>query len=205
MVVVLDTLNCSERLAFILHDVFGVPFELLAATLKRSPEAARQLASRARRKARAAVKLPAGNLTPDWRVVDAFLAAARDGDFDRLVALLIPTTRSARTLASSPSDSKSAKQTPPDATPPLRRAADLRVPQSFIRGTTGFDSMSAGGPLAAAGMTALDGGLDVITVPFHSDKRERGKLTALHRRCTRVHDASDCQIGGRAAVKWAPR
>ncbi|WP_405771173.1 sigma-70 family RNA polymerase sigma factor [Streptomyces sp. NBC_01538] len=89
LIVVLDTLTPAERLAFVLHDLFGVPFEEVARIVDRTPASARQLASRARRRVRGA---PARGAGADRRreVVGAFLAAARDGDFDALVAVLDP-------------------------------------------------------------------------------------------------------------------
>jgi RNA polymerase sigma factor (sigma-70 family) len=89
LLVVLETLSPAERLAFVLHDMFGVPFEEIAAIVERSPEATRQLASRARRRVRGA-PVPDADLTAQWEVVEAFLAAVRDGDFDALVAVLDP-------------------------------------------------------------------------------------------------------------------
>ena len=88
--VVLETLSPPERLAFVLHDIFAVPFDEIAPIVERSPEAARQLASRARRHVRAERTVPDGDLETQREVVDAFLAAAREGDFDRLVAVLDP-------------------------------------------------------------------------------------------------------------------
>jgi RNA polymerase sigma factor (sigma-70 family) len=88
--VVLETLNPAERLAFVLHDMFGVPFDEIAPIVDRSPEAARQLASRARRRVRAENPLPDADLDAQREVVDAFLAASREGDFERLVAVLHP-------------------------------------------------------------------------------------------------------------------
>ncbi|MFD8376335.1 sigma-70 family RNA polymerase sigma factor [Streptomyces sp. NPDC059688] len=89
LLVVLDTLSPAERLAFVLHDLFGVPFEEIGGILGRSPAAARQLASRARRRVRGAAA-PETDLARQREVVDAFLAAARDGDFDGLLAVLDP-------------------------------------------------------------------------------------------------------------------
>jgi len=89
MLVVLDSLTPAERVAFVLHDVFAVPFDEVAAIVGRSPTAARQLASRARRRVRGA-PLPDVDLAGQWAVVDAFLAAAREGDFERLVGVLDP-------------------------------------------------------------------------------------------------------------------
>jgi RNA polymerase sigma factor (sigma-70 family) len=90
LLVVLDTLAPAERLAFVLHDIFAVPFDEIAAIVDRSPAAARQLASRARRRVRASAPLPEADLSRQRAVVDAFLAAARGGDFDALLALLDP-------------------------------------------------------------------------------------------------------------------
>lgn len=89
MLVVLDTLAPAERLAFVLHDMFAVPFDEIARLLDRSPTAARQLASRARRRVQGSPE-PDSNLARQREVVDAFFAASRDGDFDALVAVLDP-------------------------------------------------------------------------------------------------------------------
>ena len=90
LLVVLETLSPPERLAFVLHDMFAVPFDEIAPIVNRSPEAARQLASRARRRVQGESKVPDADLATQRRVVDAFLAASREGDFDRLVAVLDP-------------------------------------------------------------------------------------------------------------------
>jgi RNA polymerase sigma factor (sigma-70 family) len=90
LLVVLETLSPPERLAFVLHDIFAVPFDEIGPIVDRSPEAARQLASRARRRVRAERTVPDADLETQREVVDAFLAAARHGDFDRLVAVLDP-------------------------------------------------------------------------------------------------------------------
>lgn len=108
LLVVLDTLSPSERLAFVLHDVFAVPFEQIGPILDRSPGAAKQLASRARQRLRAApapagedsadsapatadtVSASAGDLGRQWTIVNAFLAASREGDFEGLLAILDP-------------------------------------------------------------------------------------------------------------------
>jgi RNA polymerase sigma-70 factor, ECF subfamily len=90
MLLVLETLNPAERLAFVLHDMFGVPFEEIAPIVDRSPDAARQLASRGRRRLQAADAEPDVDLDGQREVVEAFIAAAREGDFDRLVNVLHP-------------------------------------------------------------------------------------------------------------------
>ena len=89
LLAVLDALSPAERVAFVLHDVFGVPFDQVARIVGKSPAAARQLASRARRRVRVA-PVPDTGLDGQWAVVDAFLAASRGGDFERLLGLLDP-------------------------------------------------------------------------------------------------------------------
>jgi len=90
LLVVLDTLNPAERLAFVLHDVFALPFDEIAPIVERSPTATRQLASRARRRVRGTTTVKDPDLTHQREVVDAFLAASREGSFDALLAVLDP-------------------------------------------------------------------------------------------------------------------
>jgi RNA polymerase sigma-70 factor (ECF subfamily) len=90
MLVVLENLSPAERLAFVLHDTFGVPFDEIAPIVGRSPAAARQLASRARRRVRGSAPPPDPDLDRQREVVNAFVAAARDGDFEALVKVLDP-------------------------------------------------------------------------------------------------------------------
>jgi len=90
LLVVLETLAPAERLAFVLHDMFAVPFDEIATIMDRSPNAAKQLASRARRRVRGVDTVPDADLARQREVVEAFLAASRGGDFDALVAVLDP-------------------------------------------------------------------------------------------------------------------
>jgi RNA polymerase sigma-70 factor (ECF subfamily) len=90
LLIVLDTLEPAERLAFVLHDVFGMTFDEIAPVVDRSPVAARQLASRARRRVQSEAPSSDRDLRQQRRVVDAFLTAAREGNFDQLVAVLDP-------------------------------------------------------------------------------------------------------------------
>ncbi len=90
LLVVLDRLTPAERLAFVLHDMFAVPFEEIAQIVGRSPHAARQLASRARRRVQGTDTVPDADVTRQREVVDAFLRASRDGDFEALLAILDP-------------------------------------------------------------------------------------------------------------------
>src|SRR6059058_1249365 len=90
LLVVLETLSPPERLAFVLHDIFAMPFDEIAPIVDRSPEAARQLASRARRRVQGETTVPDADLDTQRELVDAYLAAAREGDFEALVAVLDP-------------------------------------------------------------------------------------------------------------------
>src|SRR5213076_2995820 len=90
LLVVLDTLDPAERLAFVLHDMFAVPFEEIAPIVGKSSDAARQLASRARRRVQGADTVVDADLSRQREVVEAFLAAARGGNFDALLAILDP-------------------------------------------------------------------------------------------------------------------
>ncbi|MEV6684679.1 RNA polymerase sigma factor SigJ [Streptomyces sp. NPDC051130] len=90
LMVVLESLSPAERLSFVLHDMFAVPFDEIAPMLEKSPAAVRQLASRARRRVQGRAPVPDPDLGAQRRVVDAFFAAARDGDFEALVSVLHP-------------------------------------------------------------------------------------------------------------------
>jgi RNA polymerase sigma-70 factor (ECF subfamily) len=90
LLLVLDSLTPAERLAFVLHDLFAVPFDEVAPIVGRSPAAARQLASRARRRVQGTDEMPSGDRRRQQEIVDAFLAASRRGDYEALVSLLDP-------------------------------------------------------------------------------------------------------------------
>jgi RNA polymerase sigma factor (sigma-70 family) len=93
LLVVLDVLAPAERVAFVLHDIFAVPFDEIAPIVERSPDAARQLASRARRRLQGTTAIPDLDLTVRGEVAEAFLAASRAGDFDALLTMLDPDVR----------------------------------------------------------------------------------------------------------------
>src|SRR6185436_3506987 len=90
LLVVLETLSPPERLAFVLHDMFAVPFDEIARIVDRSPAATRQLASRARRRVQDDNVVPDADISEQRKVLDAFVAASREGDFDALISLLDP-------------------------------------------------------------------------------------------------------------------
>ena len=102
LLVVLETLNPAERLAYVLHDMFGMPFDDIAPILERSPAATRQLASRARRRVEGEAAVPDPDLGRQREVVGAFMAASREGNFERLVAVLHPDARAGQAARRQP-------------------------------------------------------------------------------------------------------
>jgi RNA polymerase sigma-70 factor (ECF subfamily) len=169
--VVLDTLAPAERLAFVLHDMFELPFEEIATMVGRTPAAARQLASRARRRVTGAeIRAPDADLTRQRQVVDAFFSAARGGDFDALVAVLDPGVvlradfGARRTAASTVVQGAEAvaRQALLGASP----AAELHP--ALVNGAAGVVITMRGRPFAVMAFTVASGkivGIDVIVDP----------------------------------------
>src|SRR5262245_1063266 len=177
LLVVLDTLSPAERLAFVLHDVFKLPFEEIAPMVGRSPAAARQLASRARRRVKGAeIAAPDPDLARQRAVVEAFFLAARGGDFDALVALLDPDVvlRSdfgARHLALSKvirGAAAVARQALMGALP----AAELRP--ALMNGAAGVVVTVGGRPFAVMGFTVTDG--KIVEINAIADPERVGRL-----------------------------
>jgi len=171
LLVVLDTLAPGERLAFVLHDMFALPFEEIAPMVGRTPAAARQLASRARRRVKGAdIPAPDPDLSRQRAVVDAFFVAARGGDFDALVALLDPDVvlradfGARRPTASKVSHGAAAvaRQARMGALP----AAHLRP--VLVNGAAGVVVTVGGRPFAVMGFTVAEGkivAIDAIADP----------------------------------------
>jgi RNA polymerase sigma-70 factor (ECF subfamily) len=155
LLVVLETLNPAERLAFVLHDMFGVSFEEIAPIVDRSPEAARQLASRARRRVQGVAPDPDADLTEQRRVVDAFLAAARGGDFEALLEVLDPSVvfRADRGALA------------PQA-PPLVRGAEDVARQILSRGARFAPHARPAIVNGAAGLIVMPGRTPVAVIGF---------------------------------------
>jgi RNA polymerase sigma factor (sigma-70 family) len=161
--VVLDTLAPTERLAFVLRDIFQLPFEEIAPMVGRSPAAARQLASRARRRVKGAeVRAPDSDLTRQRQVVDAFFLAARGGDFDALVALLDPEVvlrndAGARRPASS-FEIRGAAAVARQSLRGLRAALPAAlVSPALVNGTAGVVITVGGRPIAVMGFIVAEG------------------------------------------------
>ena len=181
LLVVLETLSPAERLAFVLHDMFGVPFDEIAPIVDRAPAAARQLASRARRRVRGAAPVPDADLARQRQVVDAFLAAARDGDFDALVAVLDPNvvlrvdrgavrpgaSREVRGAAAVAGQALTFAQLAPLARPAL------------VNGAAGFVVGQRGRPVSVAGFTVTHGKIAEIDLLADPARLRQLDLTVL--------------------------
>jgi RNA polymerase sigma factor (sigma-70 family) len=173
LLVVLDTLTPAERLAFVLHDMFAVPFEEIAPMLDRTPAAARQLASRARRRVRGSPAVPDADLATQRKVVAAFLAAARAGDFDALVAVLHPdvvfrvdTGAQARPMAALITGSADVARHAAAQGP---RFAQHCHP-ALVNGTAGIVARTSAGVIAVAGITVIDGRITTVDLILDPDK-----------------------------------
>ncbi|WP_250291511.1 RNA polymerase sigma factor SigJ [Frankia sp. CiP1_Cm_nod1] len=173
LLVVLETLTPSERLAFVLHDMFAVPFEEIASMLGRTPAAARQLASRARRRVRGSPTVPDADIATQRRVVAAFLAASRAGDFDALVAVLDPDvvfrvdtgsrTRPVPALLTGATD--------------VARQVAVQGPRfarhcqpALVNGTAGIVARTSAGIIAVAGLTVIEECIATIDLILDPDK-----------------------------------
>jgi RNA polymerase sigma factor (sigma-70 family) len=181
LLVVLDTLTPAERLAFVLHDMFDLPFEQIAPVVGRTPAAARQLASRARRRVKGADIQADPDLTRQREVVDAFFSAARGGDFDALVAVLDPGVvlridagprRPAASMAVRGA-AEVARQALTGLSTALR-AVDLRP--ALVNGAAGVVVFMRGRPVTVIGFTVTEG--KIAEIHAIADPERSGKITA---------------------------
>jgi len=167
LLVVLETLAPAERLAFVLHDMFDVPFDEIATIVERSPAAARQLASRARRRIKGAAPVPDGDLARQRAVVDAFLAAARGGDFDALLAVLDPDVVLRADVGAAPAGaSRVIRGAPAVAEQALafaRRLGPFARP-ALVNGAAGIVAAPGGRPASVLGFTVTRGKIVEIDI-----------------------------------------
>jgi RNA polymerase sigma factor (sigma-70 family) len=171
LLVVLERLTPAERLAFVLHDIFAVPFQDVAGIVGRSPAAARQLASRARRRVRLRAPEPDADLAVQWRVVDAFLAAARAGDFERLLAVLDPEV----VLRTDVGGTSQPPRPPVVGSRQVAAAITARGPgfarlarPAIVNGGAGLVVATARGPLGVIAFTVIGGrivAIDLVASP----------------------------------------
>jgi RNA polymerase sigma factor (sigma-70 family) len=175
LLVVLETLKPAERLAFVLHDIFGVSFDEIAPIVERSPAAARQLASRARRRVQASPTVPDADLSRQRAVVDAFVAAAREGDFERLLAVLDPdvvlrSDHPARMLRGAKTVARGAMG--------FSRLG-LQIRPVVINGAAGLAAFDEGKPFSVMACTVVDGRIVEMDVIADPERVSRLQLETL--------------------------
>jgi len=181
LLVVLDTLSPTERLAFVLHDVFAVPFKEIARILDRSPAAAKQLASRARRRLGGAAPAPGADLARQREIVDAFLAAAREGDFGALLAVLDPDVvlrADAGAGPMGPSRLVHGSRAVAGQTLDYARFARFARPV-LVNGTPGLIAAPDGQPISVMGVTIRGDKIVEIDVLADPERLRRLDLTVL--------------------------
>jgi RNA polymerase sigma-70 factor, ECF subfamily len=179
LLVVLDTLTPAERLAFVLHDMFAVPFEKIATIVERSPDATRQLASRARRRVRGSAPVPDADVNAQWEVVDAFLAAAREGDFAGLVAVLDPDVvlRADGGLEGISRYVQGAETVASQAL--MWSRVDLTIHRALINGAAGMVSLRDGKPFSVAALTVRGGRIVEMNILADPDRVGQLDLAVL--------------------------
>jgi RNA polymerase sigma factor (sigma-70 family) len=180
LLVVLETLSPAERLAFVLHDMFAVPFDEIAPIVDRSPDAARQLASRARRRVRGEKTVPDADLEGQREVVEAFLAAARDGDFDRLVAVLDPDVALRADLGplrGGPEETRGAEAVAGRALTYSRLGLINRP--ALVNGAAGWVTMRDGQPFSVTGVTVRGGKIVEMDILADPERLAQLDLTLL--------------------------
>ena len=182
LLVVLETLTPAERLALVLHDTFAVPFDEIAPIVGRSPAASRQLASRARRRVRGATDVPDADLTRQREVVDAFLAAARDGDFEALLAVLDPDVVLRADLGPLTTDgSREVRGAEAVAGQALTYSRlDLLMQPVLINGAPGLVSTRDGEPFSVGGYTVRNGKIVAIYILADPARLSRLDLSVLN-------------------------
>jgi RNA polymerase sigma factor (sigma-70 family) len=181
LLVVLETLTPAERLAFVLHDMFAMPFDEIAPMVERSPEAARQLASRARRRVRRTAPVVDADLAIQWEVVDAFLAAARDGDFDALVAVLDPDVvlraDGGAVRAGASQEVRGARAVAGQAL--LWSRVDLTMRHALVNGAAGMVAIRDGQPFAVSAITVRGGKIVELDILADPERLAQLDLTIL--------------------------
>jgi RNA polymerase sigma factor (sigma-70 family) len=179
LLVVLETLSPPERVAFVLHDIFAVPFDEIAPIVDRSPEAARQLASRARRRVQGEQTVPDADLGAQRRVVDAFLAAAREGDFEGLLEVLDPDVVLRRDVAplGGAGEVRGARAVAGQALAYTRFGAFMRP--ALVNGAVGAVAMLDGEAFAVGAFTVSGGKIVEIDILADPQRLRRLDLTIL--------------------------
>jgi RNA polymerase sigma-70 factor, ECF subfamily len=174
MLVVLETLSPPERLAFVLHDMFGVPFEEIGRIVDRSPDAARQLASRARRRIRGENPVSDADPATQRQVVDAFLAASRDGDFEALLQLLDPDVVLRADFGPAGSREVRGAEMVARQASGFARQAGLEIRPVLVNGMLGGVSMRDGEPFSVVALPIRGG--KIVEMDFLADPERLRRL-----------------------------
>jgi len=181
LLVVLDTLTPAERLAFVLHDMFAVPFDEIGPMIERSPAAARQLASRARRRVKGVAPVDDADLTRQRQVVEAFLAASRGGDFEALVRLLDPDVVLRADRAAGPTPApivlRGAQAVAKGAS--VASARSRFTQPALVNGSVGLVTAPRGRLFLVLGFTIADGKITEIDIIADQDRLEQLDLAVL--------------------------
>jgi RNA polymerase sigma-70 factor (ECF subfamily) len=178
LLVVLETLTPAERLAYVLHDMFSVPFDEIATILDRSPEAARQLASRGRRRIRGADPIPDADPAAQEEIVGAFIAASRHGDFDALVAVLDPdVVRRADIGGGVVVELRGAAKVARNAMAAARQ--DLVVHRALINGAPGWVAVRDGAAYSVGALTLQNGRVSAVDILVDRERLAHLDLTVF--------------------------
>ncbi len=181
MLIVLETLTPAERLSFVLHDMFAIPFDEIAAIIDRSPEATRQLASRARRRVQGETAVPDADVDRQRELLNAFEAAAREGDFEGLVALLDPDvvlrSDGGPTAPSLTREIRGARTVASQAV--LWSQVGLVIRPALINGVAGAVTMRDGQPFSVGAFTVRGGKIVEIDILADPERVSRLDLTVL--------------------------
>jgi RNA polymerase sigma factor (sigma-70 family) len=179
LLVVLETLSPPERVAFVLHDIFAVPFDEIAPIVDRSPEAPRQLASRARRRVQGEKTVPDADLDTQREVVDAFLAAARDGDFEALLEVLDPDVvlRADLGPAGESTEVRGARAVAGQAL--FYSRLGLVMQPALINGAAGAVATRDGEPFSVGAITVRGGKIVAIDILADPERLRQLDLTIL--------------------------
>lgn len=179
MMVVLDTLTPAERLAFVMHDVFGMPFADIAALIERSPDSTRQLASRGRRAVRAAAPVPNSDLSRQRQLADTFIAAAREGDVEALIGILDPEVVLRVDFGALPgADSRELRGAEAVVEEAVLFATahgeDLRTRPVLVNGAVGWTAFEGGQPLSVMALTVVNEA--IVAIDILADPERLGVL-----------------------------
>jgi RNA polymerase sigma-70 factor (ECF subfamily) len=180
--VVLESLTPAERLAFVLHDMFGLPFEQIAPIVDRTPTAAKKLASRARLRVREAAPSPDPDLAGQRRVVDAFVAAARGGDIDALLAILDPDVvlrADGGVLTGGMTIIRGAATVAGNAAAFRRTATGVVSHPLLVNGVAGLVNTTGGEPVSVMSFAIVDGRVAAIDILSDPDRLSRLDLAGL--------------------------